>query len=74
MKKLLMLLVGIIFLGSCFEGSVVDAPYIVQEVKKIGQTDVNADKKYRVIATSGENKVAYYTNTLYTVGDTLRMK
>ena len=74
MKKLFVLLVGVIFLGSCFRGTVIDAPYIVSSVEKVTRSDVSGGKRYKVVATFGENKVEYYTDTIYTVGDTLKMK
>ena len=74
MKKLLGLLVGCILLGSCFRGTVIDAPYIVSSVEKVIRSDVSGGKRYKIVATFGDNKVEYYTDTIYTVGDTLRMK
>ena len=74
MKKILGLLVGCILLGSCFRGTVIDAPYIVSSVEKITRSDLSGGKRYKIVATFRENKVEYYTDTIYTVGDTLRMK
>jgi len=74
MKKLFVLLVGVIFLGSCFRGTVIDAPYIVSSVEKVIRSDVSGGKSYKVVATFRDNKVEYYTDSIYTVGDTLKMK
>ena len=76
MKKLLGGIVGALLLGSCiFEGTIIDAYYIVCSVEKVETTTDSGHKKYKVIATyNGSSKVIYYTNTIYTVGDTLRMK
>jgi len=76
MKKLLGGIVGALLLGSCiFKGTIFDAYYIVCSVEKVEATAVSGNKKYKVIATyNGNSKIIYYTNTIYTVGDTLRMK
>lgn len=76
MKKLLGGIVGALLLVSCiFEGTIIDAYYIVCSVEKVEATAGSGNKKYKVIATyNGNSKVVYYTNTIYTVGDTLRMK
>lgn len=77
MKKLFVLLVGVIFLGSCrYEATVFDTYYIVTSVEKIEEpTSEYRSMHYKVKAEYGGNsKIEYYTNTIYTVGDTIKMK
>ena len=70
MKKLILILLTITLLSSC--GNLwtdkTDGTLIVQTVELYN----NANYKYRISFV--DNNIDYYTNTKYSIGDTLQLK
>lgn len=82
MKKILFVLLVLLTLVSCHNRPIIGDTYVVREVYGYG----NADYKYKYTVniestdpdaskyTFDGNKFTFYTNKLYTVGDTITIR